>query len=707
MPLIDLNGLGYFKDKENAMIADNYSSSGTYAVGDYVYHSGTLYKCTTAITSAEAWTAAHWTAAKLAEDVTSQSEKIDDLKNAFDISVGTVLHNLPSGYTEKQYIENTSNALIDTGITWTKHPRVEIDVFSTGGIFFGNYHSSSKRIYGSFGGAWFYGSSVISADNSPSAYLNKRVTIDYYDTYLKVNGITVGTFDATGASGSANSIALFARKYTGSGGSFSYANNGTRIYRAKLSTYANSTWTTVFDGIPCVRDSDDSAGFYDLVSNSFKAPTTGTVIAGEFANLYDVDNRLTETEKEIKALEPLDYSSISSNGTSGVFTSDFTVDVPFNGTYDNQIYSCLAKYEQGSGVTDVPTIQFLTGENLNRTSTFVVGENGKFVLKEWRVVRYPSDKTTYTVKFVIPEGVTLTIKDFYSRYDNSVDRVPHGIAINGHRRLPMTPYDTIHGIIMGAKAGLTSFIEIPKRLSDGTWIFYHDDTLVYNDTYIRQSDGTELPSTYNGTAWSSIDYDTASSWDWGVLTNARFAGTKPMTMQEFFSVCAKTGIHPSLSIHPFPTSEQLGEIKALALKYGVLKDLTVKATQGNMSTLYSVFGNDIKEYVLDVLSGSQTATVINSAISTMDGLTDCIAQRTIELFASTAYNAYFGDSPYNAFELISAAGYGCSIAQQAGSYSPNGDSTTQMSGRDIMWWCENHGVTEFTVEYNYSTGLNW
>ena len=80
MPLIDLNGLGYFKDKENAMIADTYSSSKTYAVGDYVYYSGTLYKCTTAISTAEEWTSGHWTAAKLANDVSP-------LKNAIDSNV--------------------------------------------------------------------------------------------------------------------------------------------------------------------------------------------------------------------------------------------------------------------------------------------------------------------------------------------------------------------------------------------------------------------------------------------------------------------------------------------------------------------------------------------------------------------------------------------------------------------------------------------
>ena len=60
-----------------------YSSSATYAVGDYCFHDGSLYRCITAITTAEAWTAAHWTAAVLGDD-------IGDLKSAID-EVGDVV----------------------------------------------------------------------------------------------------------------------------------------------------------------------------------------------------------------------------------------------------------------------------------------------------------------------------------------------------------------------------------------------------------------------------------------------------------------------------------------------------------------------------------------------------------------------------------------------------------------------------------------
>lgn len=41
--------------------AEEYSSAQTYAMGDYCTHDWKLYRCTTAITEAEAWTDSHWT----------------------------------------------------------------------------------------------------------------------------------------------------------------------------------------------------------------------------------------------------------------------------------------------------------------------------------------------------------------------------------------------------------------------------------------------------------------------------------------------------------------------------------------------------------------------------------------------------------------------------------------------------------------------
>lgn len=69
------------ENADNAILADlaaEYDATATYAVGDYVIHEGQLYRCTTAIETAEAWTASHWTAVAMGDEV-------GDLKNAFEL----------------------------------------------------------------------------------------------------------------------------------------------------------------------------------------------------------------------------------------------------------------------------------------------------------------------------------------------------------------------------------------------------------------------------------------------------------------------------------------------------------------------------------------------------------------------------------------------------------------------------------------------
>lgn len=64
-------------------LAPAYSSSSTYDVGDYVIYEGVLYKCSTAITTAEAWTPAHWTQASVTGEITDLKEDF----NALGLSV--------------------------------------------------------------------------------------------------------------------------------------------------------------------------------------------------------------------------------------------------------------------------------------------------------------------------------------------------------------------------------------------------------------------------------------------------------------------------------------------------------------------------------------------------------------------------------------------------------------------------------------------
>lgn len=69
-------------------IGADYDSTKNYSVGDYVVYDGALYRCTTAITTAEAWTAAHWTQVALADDVSDLKSELSELDNSiFDTEV--------------------------------------------------------------------------------------------------------------------------------------------------------------------------------------------------------------------------------------------------------------------------------------------------------------------------------------------------------------------------------------------------------------------------------------------------------------------------------------------------------------------------------------------------------------------------------------------------------------------------------------------
>ena len=60
-------------------LANAYSASSTYAVGDMVLKDGQLYECNTAISTAEAWTAAHWTAVTVGGEIATVKDGFDDL----------------------------------------------------------------------------------------------------------------------------------------------------------------------------------------------------------------------------------------------------------------------------------------------------------------------------------------------------------------------------------------------------------------------------------------------------------------------------------------------------------------------------------------------------------------------------------------------------------------------------------------------------
>lgn len=80
---------GYSGDATN--LAADYSSNKIYAVGEYCIYNGSLYRCITAITTAETWTAAHWTAAVLGDDVGDLKSAMEDAQEDIEDMKDVVL----------------------------------------------------------------------------------------------------------------------------------------------------------------------------------------------------------------------------------------------------------------------------------------------------------------------------------------------------------------------------------------------------------------------------------------------------------------------------------------------------------------------------------------------------------------------------------------------------------------------------------------
>ena len=85
-------------DDVKAMISDEYDNTATYAVGDYCIYNNTLYRCTTAISTAEDFTPAHWTETSIDAELNLIGNKIDtktdntliNLSASFNIQIGSI-----------------------------------------------------------------------------------------------------------------------------------------------------------------------------------------------------------------------------------------------------------------------------------------------------------------------------------------------------------------------------------------------------------------------------------------------------------------------------------------------------------------------------------------------------------------------------------------------------------------------------------------
>ena len=166
-------------DDTNHMIAPEYSSTSTYNVGDYVVQSDKLYKCISAIESAEEWTPTHWT----------------------QISMGGEVSDLNSAFTDSDYILIGKENLIN-GVTWEDNKYINNNgevASATNYRLSGKIFVDPKQTYTII---WtntigYYRVGAFTSDDSPNGFLingsngNRRlliVTIPANTAYVRFSG---------------------------------------------------------------------------------------------------------------------------------------------------------------------------------------------------------------------------------------------------------------------------------------------------------------------------------------------------------------------------------------------------------------------------------------------------------------------------------------------------------------------------------------
>lgn len=119
MAFLNESGLTRYDGKLKGLIAGAYSASATYDVGDYCIHGGSLYKCTTAIAAAEAWTSGHWTKINLADEIDAAKEDLEKLKlDVADAYSASDAHAVGDYVVRNSVLYRCTTAIGSGGETW-------------------------------------------------------------------------------------------------------------------------------------------------------------------------------------------------------------------------------------------------------------------------------------------------------------------------------------------------------------------------------------------------------------------------------------------------------------------------------------------------------------------------------------------------------------------------------------------------------------
>ena len=338
-------------------------------------------------------------------------------------------------------------------------------------------------------------------------------------------------------------------------------------------------------------------------------------------------------------------------------------------------------YYTGEVAPKISFLLTLEGQSkpLYQSHSYRIGKKDEKTLQSFRVPPMLSHNMTFGILIDIPEGTELYIENFCAEYEQSYCKWNgDGPRHNAHLGFwGIAPNNTMPAFELAAMCGFPACICVPKWTKDGVLVCIHDDTI--NKT-ARDSDGKKEEEPIY--VWDRT-YDELCRYEYGSYKNEVYKGTKMPLLEDFFKLCAKTGMTPMFSTHPGLSVEQWQEVKAMLKRYGLLKKFHIKSFGfGVLKTAISVFGDEIDGYTWD------NDDVTEEKVENLKELTSELSSRVgIEI----QFDLYTKEKA----EMITSAGFFA--------------AAWNIKRRDFDEYerLYSYGVTEFTEDFHCSMGLNY
>lgn len=254
----------------------------------------------------------------------------------------------------------------------------------------------------------------------------------------------------------------------------------------------------------------------------------------------------------------------------------------------------------------------------------------------------------------------LTSKNYVDSLTNSIVSglisQARAIALNGsepnvhsvnHRGFnTIAPENTMPAFKESVRQGFSMVETDVAFTSDGVAVLLHDDSI--NRT-ARNADGSAISETVNIT---SITYEQALEYDFGIWKGDEYAGTKIPTLEEFCVFCRASSVHPYIELKNTTSIVQAADVVGIVNKCGMRGKVTYISFNYNL--LNAIKDIDANARLGCLVTGALNASHITTAQGLMTGTNDVYlsSNSTSEESVNLCKNAKI---PYEVWTIDSAS----------------------------------------------------